>query len=187
MRIHLRGISVLCCLLVLLLLAATEPLAAQNKQASITNADILKMVKAGISDDIILRTIQTSNTNFDTSPDALVTLKNQGVPDLLLRAMLDSRGKASQGESRAIENAEHRVPGSSALRGLSVGMVSVNKNDDDGKYPSDFPFGQAFVIVQDIEKDSPAARSSLDVGDLIEQIISSWPNRMMCRRGDCER
>lgn len=60
----------------------------------ITNADIVRMVKAGISENIILREIQMSEANFVTNPSALIELKKQHVPDRILDAILDSRGGA---------------------------------------------------------------------------------------------
>ena len=58
--------------------------------APLTNADIVKMVKAGIPEGVILRKVQMSESNFTTSPNALIELKRQHVPDDVMAAMLDS-------------------------------------------------------------------------------------------------
>ena len=58
--------------------------------APLTNADIVKMVKAGIPESVILRKVQMSESNFTTSPNALIELKRQHVPDDVMAAMLDS-------------------------------------------------------------------------------------------------
>ena len=44
-----------------------------------TNADVINMVKAGLTENTIVLDIQLSPTAFDTSPNALIELKNQGV------------------------------------------------------------------------------------------------------------
>ena len=62
---------------------------------TLTNADIVRMVKAGIPESIILREIQLSETNFVTSANALIELKKQHVPDGIVNAILDSRSGAS--------------------------------------------------------------------------------------------
>jgi len=45
------------------------------------------MSKAGLPKSVIIAKIQNSNTNFDTSVDAMVNLKKQGIDDDVLTAM----------------------------------------------------------------------------------------------------
>jgi len=54
----------------------------------LTNDDIVKLVKAGLSPQTIEVKIETSATSFDTSTDALVALAKEGVPDVIIRAMV---------------------------------------------------------------------------------------------------
>lgn len=61
---------------------------AQQTKASMTNADIVEMAKAGLPESTIILAIQQSQTNFDTSPQALIQLKKQGVSQKVLEAML---------------------------------------------------------------------------------------------------
>ncbi len=53
------------------------------------NADIVKLVKAGLSAETIETKIASSETDFDTSTDALVALAGEGVPDRVIRAMIE--------------------------------------------------------------------------------------------------
>ena len=64
--------------------------AAQALQPAITNDDVIKLVKAGMSDTTILLLIQKSATRFDTSPKALITLKQAGVSETVISAMLSA-------------------------------------------------------------------------------------------------
>lgn len=58
--------------------------------STIGNADIVKLVQAGLSPETIEAKIATSETTFDTSTDALVALADEGVPDRIIRAMIES-------------------------------------------------------------------------------------------------
>lgn len=53
-----------------------------------TNDDVLKLVKAGFGEETILQAIRTNECHFDTSADALTALKNVGVSEKIIRAML---------------------------------------------------------------------------------------------------
>ena len=87
-------------LIVLLALSVTLPAAspAQTSDPVLTNADVVKMAKAGLPESIILREIQMSRTDFATSPAALIELKRQGVSEGILGAVLDSRMGTTRSE-----------------------------------------------------------------------------------------
>lgn len=57
------------------------------KGAMLQNEDIIKMVKAGFDDEIIIAKISGSKCQFDTSIDALIRLKKSGVSAAVLKAM----------------------------------------------------------------------------------------------------
>lgn len=81
------------CLAVLLCCTATISL-GQNKV--FTNDDVLKMVKAGFAEETILEAIRTNEPRFDTSAEALLALKNGGVSEKIIAAMLTAaRSKTS--------------------------------------------------------------------------------------------
>jgi hypothetical protein len=63
--------------------------AAQNAQAaaqSVTNYDLVNMTKSGVSDDLIISTIQSRGGRLDMSPQALIALKQNGVSDRVVLA-----------------------------------------------------------------------------------------------------
>ena len=73
-------------LLLAMFLASAVP-AAQSARP-LTNEDILKMVRAELSMDIVLTTIDRAPAvEFDLSPDALVALKEAGVDDRIIERM----------------------------------------------------------------------------------------------------
>jgi hypothetical protein len=52
-----------------------------------TNDSVLRMHAAGLSDDLIVQTIDTQPGSFDTGPDTLIALKKAGLSDTILAAM----------------------------------------------------------------------------------------------------
>jgi S1-C subfamily serine protease len=74
----------------LLLLLPPPRANAQEAITRLTNDDVLKMVQAGLSTDLIVSKIKKSRTDFDTSPSALAALPKRGVPNEILLAMLES-------------------------------------------------------------------------------------------------
>ncbi len=66
-------------LLVAGLLVAGLPVVAQDSQKSLTNADVVKMVKGGLPESVVVSAIQSSPAKYDISPDALIALQKDGV------------------------------------------------------------------------------------------------------------
>jgi hypothetical protein len=56
-------------------------------QETLTNDSVLKMVKGGLGDDVIVSMIKNQPGNYDLTPDTLITLKHEGVSDKVLAAM----------------------------------------------------------------------------------------------------
>jgi len=57
-------------------------------QQSLNNDSVIKMVKAGLSDDVIVTTINASPGAYDTSADGLIALKQAGVSNKVIDAVL---------------------------------------------------------------------------------------------------
>jgi hypothetical protein len=70
-------------LLIFILLIAGCALA----QETLTNDSVLKMVKGGLGDDVIVPMIQNQAGHYDLTPDTLISLKHEGVSDKVLAAM----------------------------------------------------------------------------------------------------
>lgn len=67
--------------------AAVRP--APGRQAAVlTNADVLMMLKMGLSSEVVIAKIKVSNCSFDTSPGALQELKKANASDALIMAMM---------------------------------------------------------------------------------------------------
>jgi hypothetical protein len=57
-------------------------------QEALTNEEVIKFVKAGLSDDTIIRIVKSRPTKFVLGADAVLALKDAGVSDKLLAVML---------------------------------------------------------------------------------------------------
>ena len=77
----------LCVVLVALLAFMAAPAEAKNAK-TMTNKDVIALVQAKIAQDSILMAIDSSKTDFDTSPTALIELNKAGVPDTIVQAMM---------------------------------------------------------------------------------------------------
>jgi len=68
-------------------------LAAQSSKP-LTNADVVKMVKGGLPESVVVSAIQTSPAKYDISPDALLALQKDGVTPKEMDAILAESKKA---------------------------------------------------------------------------------------------
>jgi hypothetical protein len=82
--------------------------AAQPKP--LVNADIVKMVKAGLEEDTIVLAIQNKPTAFETSPEELIRLKEEGVSQAVLKAMLNASNSAPAAPAPAPAPSEPPAP-----------------------------------------------------------------------------
>ena len=64
-------------------------------QEVLTNQLVVDLVKAGLSERVVVAKIRTSPTNFDTGTDALIALKKNGVPEKVIEAMMSPTAAAS--------------------------------------------------------------------------------------------
>lgn len=62
---------------------------AESKAATlITVEQVIAMVNAKLPEDVIIRTVKASTLSFTLSPDVLTELKNAGVSDAVIRALI---------------------------------------------------------------------------------------------------
>lgn len=112
----------------LALLVATG-LAAQGERP-LTNDDILKMVAAGFDEETVIKLITASTTAFDTSVDSLMGLKQAGVPEKVIAAMLDAEARKRNSAAAAAPAAENPAPAVSPGPGeVTVAHPPPDPND----------------------------------------------------------
>jgi hypothetical protein len=115
-------------LLSLVLLAACSVLAAQQL---LNNDGVIKLVKAGLSDDLIVNTINAQPSSFDVSPDGIIALKSAGASDKVVNAVV---AKASASPSASAPNpgpAPMPAPAPAAPMPSAPPTQSMAPNPDD--------------------------------------------------------
>ena len=73
------------------LLVASLSVLAQDSQKTLTNADVVKMVKGGLPESVVVSAIQSSPAKYDISPDALIALQKDGVTAKEMDAIIAGR------------------------------------------------------------------------------------------------
>ncbi len=69
--------------------------------ANIRNADIVKLLEAGMPEEVVLQAIATGTPKFDTSTDALIALKAKGATPAILSAMMRPAGATATTGAKA--------------------------------------------------------------------------------------
>ena len=74
--------------------------AVTAQDEGMTNEEVISLSKAGLSPSIIVGKIRSGQTNFDLSTDSLIKLKQAGVSDDIVTAMLEAKsGKSTSSNS----------------------------------------------------------------------------------------
>ena len=84
MRIALKSLAVI------LVFVTVFGSAQSQKKPSLTNQDIVRMVKDKFSDSTIVKAIEANHTAFDVSATALIALKDSGASQTVIEAMLSA-------------------------------------------------------------------------------------------------
>jgi hypothetical protein len=74
--------------------------AAMQEQKVLKNEDVVNLVKSGLPERTIIRSVQSSPNEFDTSPDALIKLHEAGVNEKIMEAMIAAVKKSATAERR---------------------------------------------------------------------------------------
>jgi hypothetical protein len=68
----------------------SAPGAAAKPSSSVTVDDVIGLLNAGLSDDLIIAKIQKSNRSFDLSADDMIRLKKAKASDAVIKAMMNA-------------------------------------------------------------------------------------------------
>ena len=80
-RRSLATISILFCL-------TSLAVRAQQSEAPLTNASVVKLVRAGFKEKTVIAIIHSRVSRFNLDPDKLIELKRNGVSENVILAML---------------------------------------------------------------------------------------------------
>lgn len=74
-------------------------LQVKAQETPMTNDDVVKLLKAGLPQSVIVGKIRSSKTKFDTSTAAIISLNTAGVPPDVISAMLETKGGYSESQA----------------------------------------------------------------------------------------
>jgi hypothetical protein len=87
-------------------------------QQALDNQSVIKLVKAGLSEDLIVTTINSSPGTYDTSANGLIALKKAGASDKVIASVVVKASGATAGASSAGTAA---VPAANNPSGVTLG------------------------------------------------------------------
>jgi hypothetical protein len=93
-----------------------------SAQASLNNDAVIKLAKAGLSEDLIITTVNSSPGAYDTSANGLIALKSAGVSDKVVSAIVV---KAAGGAGGGTALAAGGGAPAGAVSGLPAAVDSV--------------------------------------------------------------
>lgn len=90
--------------------AAAAVTAQQEQKPPLTNADVVRMLQAGLSESVVVATIQANPGNYDTSPDGLIALQKAGATPNEMNAMLSAQPAAAGAANAALTSNTPAAP-----------------------------------------------------------------------------
>ncbi|HTU45710.1 MAG TPA: hypothetical protein VMF91_11645 [Bryobacteraceae bacterium] len=116
-------------------------------QTVMTNATVIKMTKAGLAENIIISSIDSHPGNYAMNPDDLIALKNLGVSDKVIAAMIAKASSESSSPNSphqtAIKNPDAANSHTQSDAGIISGVVEAEIANGDLKPAR---FAKIFVI-----------------------------------------
>jgi hypothetical protein len=144
--------------------------------ADLNNKDIIELVKAGITADVLVEKIKTSPCDFDTSPDSLKALKAANVPDSVILAMVKAPSAPASSGSDSVSPASPTQPEptirTAKVTCLTVSEVPLLRAPGDGRLVQQVKCGADIAVL--LEQDSWVKVRTLEgaVGFLADTFVS---------------
>jgi hypothetical protein len=114
---------------------------AQESTKPLSNADVVKMVKSGLPESVIVSAIQSSPAKYDVSPDGLIALHKAGVTQGEMDAIMGATNKGTATPKPG--------PGSTAESAATAAPVSKSR------------MPKVFVVEGTLSKEIPLEKTQL--------------------------
>jgi hypothetical protein len=124
-------------------------------QQALNNDSIIRMVKAQLSDDVIVATINASPGAYDTSADGLIALKKAGVSDKVISVIVAKSAPAASGpaspDSAAPSNPDASAPAAPLPPGVdNIGAYYKDSGGNWQPLPSEVVIFQSGGVVKHV-------------------------------------
>lgn len=138
--------------LCVLLLSSAGPLGAQSSsgqsaQNTLTNDQIVQLERAKVGEDVIVGMIQTMPTKFSLDPNSVIRLKQQGVSDKVLAAMV-AKGSSASSAAVSAPVEEKNQPLSAAERRAATETLGTWEMRDTKDPMTDEESYEAHLVVK---------------------------------------
>jgi hypothetical protein len=152
-------------------------------QQTMDNATVLKLKDAGLSEDLVVQTINASAGHYDTSPDAIIALKQKGLSDRMISAMITKNGGETQPPTTSVKANTPANPASTVTDTFST-QTTLDQTANQSPVPTVKPLAetkprvflqadshgntvnarrdQSMEMSKDFERDCPAVRISIN-------------------------
>jgi hypothetical protein len=147
-----------------------------HAQQSLDNASVIKLTTSGLSEDLIVQTINASAGHYDTGTDALIALKKAGVTDKEVGAMLTKN--ANPNGPAVVAASGHTLPAGVDEIGVyykdikTGGWIEFNPEivnyKSGGVLKHSFSYG---IVKEDKNGHVPGKSSTLDLAHPVEILI----------------
>jgi len=113
--------------------AAAQPAASSS---ALTVADVVSMLKAGLSENVVIAKLRKANRAFDLSAAEMVDLKKSGVSDAVLGVMIDPTAPIAPASVPISLTGAPRASGATPDAGVSEAAIAANLNNPDAAHDS---------------------------------------------------
>jgi hypothetical protein len=125
-------------------------------QQTMNNDSVVKMVKAGFSDDLIVTTINSQPGAYDASADGLIALKSAGVSDKVVAAIV-AKGSA---------------PAPAAVAAPSTASAGTNPDDPNASHEAGIYFYSANAAGHKMTELEPSVYSQSKTGGMMASAMT---------------
>jgi len=130
-------------------------------QQALNNDAVIKLVKAGLSDDLIVTTINSAPGSYNTSVDGLIALKSAGVSDKVVAAIVAKAAAIAQSPipplSPMPDAAQQQAVTAPPAKMPRVFLTSSSKGNNQNAARD-----QSMEMSKDFERDCPSVRISIN-------------------------
>ncbi|HKT47024.1 MAG TPA: hypothetical protein VJP87_05815 [Candidatus Acidoferrales bacterium] len=116
--------------------APPSPQPAAQQKKVLKNADIVLMVQNHFDDEMLVKLIQLSDTDFDLSGQSIIDLHNSGVSTAVIRAMLDAVQRNRVAARKAAAASGPSDPANSAASAANAAASTEPQPSDAGAKPA---------------------------------------------------
>jgi hypothetical protein len=143
-------------------LAAHVPIAQQDKKP-LTNADIVRLSKSGLAESVVISAIEANDSRFDVSADALIALKNAGVSQKIIEAMLAAASRIRN----TVSQVQTAAPGTASQQALPQTPLYALRIEGKTKTPLSLNTTARAALVKSSENDLKGIAANQAVGAAI--------------------